>query len=97
MSKLAPILLALLAGPALAQAGAGDAVKLRRQDGSSISVEAGRVSVDTELTGVTVINGEVYIDGDKVPAGTKSFKGRKSGKTYQISWDKNGNVSVAEK
>jgi len=89
----------LLTGSVMAQTSvnvSGGEVKLRNQDGSVVVVGSGRVAADVDMTGVAVINGEVYIDGDKVPTGRTSYKGRKSGKTYRIQWGKDGNVSVAE-
>jgi len=94
-----PLLSWLLTGSVLAQASvnvSGTEVKLRNQDGSTVTVGSDRVAADVDMTGVAVINGEVYIDGDKVPPGKTTFKGRKSGKTYRIKWGKDGNVSVTE-
>lgn len=93
------LLSCLLTGSALAQTSvniSGGEVKLQNQDGSKVIVGSERVAADVDMTGVAVINGEVYIDGDKVPAGKTTYKGRKSGKTYRIQWGKNGNVSVTE-
>jgi len=96
---LLPLLSCLLTGSVLAQTSvniSGGEVKLRNQDGSTVIVGSKRVAADVDMTGVAVINGEVYIDGDKVPRGRTTYKGRKSGKTYRIKWGKDGNVSVAE-
>jgi hypothetical protein len=58
---------------------------------------ASSVGADVEMTGVAVINGDVYIDGEKLPQGKRTFTSKKTGKSYAIEWGKNGNVSVAEK
>ncbi|MBS1190014.1 MAG: hypothetical protein H6R10_1806 [Rhodocyclaceae bacterium] len=66
--------------------------------GSSVAVNtAGTVDSDVQMEGVAIINGEVFIDGEKVPKGKTSYTSRKSGKSYQIKWGKNGNVSVEQK
>lgn len=100
MRFLPVFLLCALGGTVLAQTNvtiSGGEVKLRNADGSSLSVGSERVASDVDMVGVAVINGEVYIDGDRVPTGTRSYKGRKSGKSYRIEWGRDGNVSVAEK
>ncbi|HLA36183.1 MAG TPA: hypothetical protein VJ001_15070, partial [Rhodocyclaceae bacterium] len=76
--------------------------------GSSVSVDAddsvagaanesGIIGSDVEIDGVAVINGEVFIDGEKVQRGKTSYTSKKSGKSYRIQWGKNGNVSVEQK
>ena len=66
--------------------------------GSSVAVNtAGSIDEDVEMEGIAVINGEVFIDGVKVPKGKTSYTSRKTGKTYQIKWGRNGNVAVEEK
>lgn len=66
--------------------------------GSSVAVNtAGSVDSDVQMEGVAIINGEVFIDGDKIPKGQTSYKSKKSGKSYQIKWGKNGNVAVEQK
>ena len=55
------------------------------------------VGADVEMEGVAVINGDVYVDGQKVPRGVTSYKSKKTGKTYRIQWGKGDNVSVEEK
>lgn len=76
--------------------------------GSSVSVdvddsvagaanESGIIGSDVEIDGVAVINGEVFIDGEKVQRGKTSYTSKKSGKSYRIQWGKNGNVSVEQK
>lgn len=92
------LLLSLLAVPALAQVSvdvSGHGVRV--QSGSDVSVNSGGVAPDVQMVGVAVINGEVFIDGDKVPKGKTLYTSKKSGKTYRITWGKDGNVSVAEK
>lgn len=54
------------------------------------------VGSDVEMEGVAVINGDVYIDGQKIPRGTKTYKSKKTGKSYRIQWGKGDNVSVEE-
>ena len=88
----------LLAAMGLAgQSCSSEEAKPGRRDASSKDATAGSIAADTEIIGVTVINGELYIDGDRVAAGVATFKGKRSGKTYFIKWGKDGNVSVAEK
>jgi len=76
----------------------GVRVKTGGKDGSSVAVNtAGSVDPDVEMEGVAVINGEVFIDGEKIPKGKTSYTSKKSGKSYLIKWGKNGNVAVQEK
>ena len=62
-------------------------------DNQSATFQTG-ISGDAEITGITVINGEVWIDGQKVPRGTTKFTG-KSGKKYRIEWT-DGGVQVRD-
>ena len=64
-------------------------------EGNRASVETG-IAAGAEITGVTVINGEVWIDGQKVPREANRFTGR-SGKSYRIERDREGNVQVRER
>jgi len=59
--------------------------------GNTASVNTG-ISPGADVQGVTVINGEVWIDGEKVPPDAKRFTG-KSGTKYVIDRGKTG-VSV---
>lgn len=61
------------------------------------SSETGVVGANVEMTGYAVINGEVWIDGVKIHKPQSVYISKKSGKTYRISWRKNGNVDVTEK
>jgi len=64
--------------------------------GSTPDASAGEVGADVEMTGVAIINGNVFIDGEKLPRGKRTFTSKKTGKKYAIEWGKDGNVSVAE-
>ena len=57
---------------------------------------AGSMADGVEMEGVAVINGDVYVDGEKVPANKSSFVSKKSGKKYRITRGKDGNVGVEE-
>lgn len=73
-------------------------VKVQTGGGSNAgNAQVGNLGPDVEMEGVAVINGEVFIDGEKVPKGKTSYTSRKSGKTYLIRRSKDGNVSVSEK
>ena len=63
-------------------------------EGNRASVETG-IAAGAEITGVTVINGEVWIDGERVPREASRFTGR-SGKSYLIERDREGNVQVRD-
>ena len=100
MKWLPVALLCLLTGAVLAQTGthvAGGEAKRKVQNASATPAGASRIDADADIVGVTVINDEVYIDGDRVPTGVTSFKGRKSGTSYRIQWGRDGNISVTEK
>lgn len=76
----------------------GVKVKTGDKSGSNVAVNsAGSVDSSVEMEGVAVINGEVFIDGDKVPKGRSSHKSRKSGIVYEIKWGKDGSVTVRER
>ena len=72
----------------------------------SVSIGAGGVQVstgeetgvqeDVQIQGVAVINGAVYIDGDKVPKGQRTYTSKKTGKRYEINWGRDGNVAVRQ-
>ena len=103
MKALCAVVLGLLAATANAQVAVdvsvpGVRVQSGGKGGSSVAVNsAGSIEGDVEMEGVAVINGDVFIDGEKVPKGKTSYTSRKSGKTYQITWGRNGNVAVEEK
>jgi hypothetical protein len=56
---------------------------------------AGHIDSDADIEGVVIINGEVSIDGEKVPRGKTRHTGRKSGTKYVIKWSKDGSVAVS--
>lgn len=58
---------------------------------------AGDLEADVEMDGVAVINGNVFIDGQKIPRGKTSHVSKKTGKTYRIQWGSDGNVAVEQK
>ena len=74
------------------------------KDGVSVSMggsndtgsTAGSIDPDADIEGVSVINDEVWIDGEKVPKGKTRYTGKKSGVKYKISWGKNGNIAVSQ-
>ncbi len=75
----------------------GVRVQTGKTGGATASNSAGSIDSDVEMEGVAVINGTVYIDGERIPKGKRSHTARKSGKTYLIEWGRDGNVSVREK
>lgn len=91
----------LLSGSAQSQVSvdlSGGGVRVQTGKGASVaSNSAGTIDPDVQMEGVAVINGEVFVDGDKVPKGKTSYTSRKSGKTYIIKWGKDGSVAVHEK
>ena len=89
--------LMLFAVGALAQVAvdlSGSQIQIQQNAGDTRS---GSIAPDAEIIGITVINGEVFIDGAKVPKGVKQYTSKTSGKSYRIDWGHNGNVSVSEK
>lgn len=72
-------------------------VKVQSANENSVQLNSGSIAPDVQIEGVTVINGEVFIDGEQVPKGRTSFTAKRSGKSYRIQWGKNGNVSISEK
>lgn len=100
------ILAALLLSCALVNASFGETVidesepEVNADISDSADSKAGAdsavIGADVEITGVTVINGSVWIDGVKIHKPQSVYTSKKSGKTYRIHWGKDGNVSVAE-
>ena len=73
-----------------------DQPKMTKPSANEARNIAGSIAEDAQIEGITVINGEVSIDGVKVPHGQKKYRSAKSGKTYLIEWGSDNNVSVAE-
>lgn len=101
-----PARLLLIAGLAAAAAASAQVavdfsdggVRVQSRAGGSVAANtAGTIDPDVEMEGVAVINGEVFIDGEKVPRNRSTFKARKSGKTYRITRGGDGSVAVQEK
>lgn len=67
------------------------------KSGSVASNTAGSIEQDVQMEGVAVINGDVFVDGEKIPKGKSPVTSKKSGRTYLIKWGKDGNVAVQEK
>ncbi len=61
---------------------AGPGSRATFESGIAAGFESG-IAAGAQVTGVTVLNGEVWIDGEKVPPEATRFTGR-SGKTYRI-------------
>lgn len=77
--------------PALPPAGSGMTVH-GAGNGSSATTTIGGIGPDAQVQGVTVINGQVWIDGEKIPGGVTRHTSR-SGQKYII--DRSGaGVSV---
>jgi hypothetical protein len=57
---------------------------------------SGKIDADVNIEGVTVINDDVFIDGEKIQRGKTRHTSKKTGKSYRIQWGKNGNVSVEQ-
>lgn len=75
-------------------------IKVQAGDASSSSRAenvAGSIGSDVQMEGIAVINGDVFIDGEKVPKGKTQYRSAKSGKNFEIKWGKDGNVAVREK
>lgn len=88
------------AGVATAQVSvdvSGYGVRVQSGAGTEVNVNSGSIGSDVQMEGVAVINGEVFIDGEKIPKGKSVHTSKKTKKTYLIHWGKNGNVSVSEK
>ena len=64
--------------------------------GSRASNSSGSIDPDVEMEGVAVINGDVFIDGEKIPRGKTRHTSKKTGKSYRIQWGKNENITVEQ-
>lgn len=97
------VMLAGLVGGVFSAQAAEPAAKPAPSKGVSINIgknvvknESGVIDEDADVEGIMIINGEVSIDGVKVPRGTKKFHSSRTGKNYRIDWGKGDNVSVSE-
>lgn len=61
------------------------------------SNDSGGIAGDVQIEGITIINDKVYIDGVRVPKGTREVISKKTGRVYRIDWGKDGNITVTEK
>lgn len=101
-SLITAVVLALCMGGLLSAQAAEPGTKAKPKTwsinigGNEVSNESGVIEEGAEIEGITIINGEVSIDGVKVPRGVKKYRSPKSGKTYRIEWGKGDNVSVSE-
>ena len=75
----------------------GLGVKVQTGKGNTAVITGGTIDSDVQMDGVAVINGEVFVDGEKVPRGKSPYTSKKSGRTYNIKWGKDGTVAVQEK
>lgn len=75
-----------------------DGVRITKGESGVNTVEnsSGKIDQQAEIEGITVINEDVWIDGERVPRTKTHYKSKKSGKTYIIKRG-GGNVSVLEK
>ena len=97
------IMLAGVVGSVLSAQAAEPAAKSAPPKGVSINIgknvvknESGVIDENADIEGIVIINGEVNIDGVKVPRGVKKFHSPKTGKNYRIDWGKGDDVSVSE-
>jgi hypothetical protein len=63
---------------------------------NSVGNVAGHIDEGADVEGVSVINGEVTIDGEKVPKGKTRHTGKRSGTKYVIKWGRDGNVAISQ-
>lgn len=89
-----------ISGAAIAQVSvdvSGYGVRVQSGTDPEVNAKTGRIGPDVQMEGVAVINGDVFIDGEKIPKGKSAYTSKKTKKTYLIHWGKDGNVSVTEK
>jgi hypothetical protein len=67
------------------------------EESNSANIENGVVHSDVQMIGTAIINGVIYIDGERLPANITTFTSKMTGKNYLIKRGKDGNVSVIEK
>ncbi|MBF0563550.1 MAG: hypothetical protein HQL37_16425 [Alphaproteobacteria bacterium] len=82
----------VLPSPAMVQVQGSNVQVMGAGPGNSSSVSIGSMGADVSSQGVSVLNGEVYIDGEHVAKDATSYKS-KSGQKYVID-RKGGGVSV---
>ncbi len=57
---------------------------------------SGGVDANVDMTGFAIINGKLWIDGVSITKPQAVYVSKKNGKTYHISWAKNGSPNVTE-
>ncbi len=75
----------------------GYGVRIKTDDVAVTAKSSGTIDPDVQIEGVTIINDNVFVDGEKVPNGRSVFTSKKTKKIYIIQSDINGNISVKEK
>ena len=76
--------------------GSGSNVNISIGGKNSVGNTAGYIDEGADIEGVSVVNGEVSIDGEKVAKGKTRHTGKKSGIKYIIKWGKDGNVAISQ-
>ena len=71
-------------------------VRINRDGQTKTSANESVLPSNTDITGVTIINDQVFIDGIKIEKHTTKYYSKKSKKSYVIIWGKNNNISVEE-
>lgn len=73
------------------------AVQAGGQDmhGNVASSSSGVIEGDAQIQGVTIINDQVWIDGERVPASATRYRTR-SGRDYRILRSPTGDIEVRE-
>lgn len=100
---LTSIILSLLWANAFAQVRVDTGaygVKVDQSGGVLVNTTPGKpatIGADVQMDGITIINGNLFIDGEKVPKGQRAYTSKKTKKSYKIEWGNDGNISVAEK
>ncbi len=106
MKKVCVFVVAYIAGVCSAQvsvSGPGYRIDverggLTRTQTAMSNGEAGKVlAEDAEIEGVTIVDSDVFIDGERVEKNKSWVISRKTGRKYQILRDRDGNISVTER
>lgn len=74
----------------------GSGMRIQIGNNNDARVDSGTISDDAEISGITIINDRLWINGREVARGTTRYTAHQTGKRYRIQWGKNGNIAVTE-
>lgn len=72
------------------------ALYLHAESNTNTANNKSSMIINAEISGITIINGNLWIDGEYVAPQTTYHRSPASGKMYKISWKSDNKISVSE-